>query len=532
MVVKKPYAFLIRNFRLIHAVLFAMLLYLTMKTFGIYSFFSDYATNHYYINTSNLASDNVTFLMFLAAIVALVVSLVIYFILALKKKSTKIYLAISIYLVILIIFFAYMSSVFGGLETESLDVESDRALRDISVIVLLPQIVFLFIILGRTLGFNLKQFDFKRDLEELQIDQSDYEEVEVTLGTDTYKIARTLRKSLRYLKYIMIENKLFMICIISVFIFGVSVYAISKFDIPDVEYSNGEFLASSAFFNVKDNCYITNTDMNNNVIKEGKYYLLINVKVSNKYANIVTLTRQTFRLDINGELLIPNFNVNDKFVDLGDMYNPGDIQSGEDKEFYVIFEIDEKDLSSEYILKINNTSSVDSNYKDILVAPTDLTKINDKGTLVLPNEISFDDLVLGKSKLSINSYEISDKFKEKYNYCVNDNCNVTTFSIIPESTNKGSLAVLKLKTTLEMDKSVYVNKIIKYPEDLFNYYGFIRYRYMGKYKTVKLDKINTDIFKNEYSYFEIPQEVINSNKIELILLIRGIKYTFILKNSI
>ena len=214
------------------------------------------------------------------------------------------------------------------------------------------------------------------------------------------------------------------------------------------------------------------------------------------------------------------------------MYNPGDIQSGEDKEFYVIFEIDEKDLSSEYILKINNTSSVDSNYKDILVAPTDLTKINDKGTLVLPNEISFDDLVLGKSKLSINSYDINDRFKEKYNYCVNDDCNVTTYSIIPESTNKGSLAVLKLKTTLDMDKSVYVNKLIKYPEDLFNYYGFIRYRYMGKYKTVKLDKINTDIFKNEYSYFEIPQEVINSNKIELILLIRGIKYTFILKNSI
>ena len=184
-----------------------MLLYLTIRTFGIYSFFSDYATNHYYINSANLASDNVNFLMYLSAFIALSVSLIIYYILSLKKKSRNVYLGVAIYSLILIIYFMYMSSVFGDLELEALDVESVRALRDISIIVLLPQIVFLFIILGRTLGFNIKQFDFKRDLEELQIDQSDYEEVEVTLGTDTYKIARTVRKAFRYFKYIMIENK-------------------------------------------------------------------------------------------------------------------------------------------------------------------------------------------------------------------------------------------------------------------------------------------------------------------------------------
>ena len=50
-----------------------------------------------------------------------------------------------------------------------------------------------FIHLGRACGFNLKQFDFKKDLEELQIDTSDYEEVELTLGKNNYIIARFFR---------------------------------------------------------------------------------------------------------------------------------------------------------------------------------------------------------------------------------------------------------------------------------------------------------------------------------------------------
>ncbi len=527
MVIKKPYAFLIRNFRIIHAILFIMLLYLTIRTFGIYSFFSDYATNHYYINSANLASDNVNFLMYLSAFIALSVSLIIYYILSLKKKSRNVYLGVAIYSLILIIYFMYMSSVFGDLELEALDVESVRALRDISIIVLLPQIVFLFIILGRTLGFNIKQFDFKRDLEELQIDQSDYEEVEVTLGTDTYKIARTIRKAIRYLKYIMIENKLFMTGLISVIILSISIYVIAQIDIPDIEYGSGEFYANNAFFYINDS-YITNTDMNNNVINNGKYYLIISVKISNKYDRVVTLNRDTFRVEVDKKLLLPSFSYNDKFMDMGNTYTPNDIQSGEDEDYIVIFEIDENDLNDEYVLKINNVSYT-STYKDILIKPIDLTKTNDKGTLILPNEINLEDTVLGKSKLNIKSYEIADKFKEKYNYCIQDECNTATYSIKPESVNKGTLSVLKLGATLNMDSSVYVNKFIKYPEDLFNYYGFIRYRNAGQYKTVELKKLNVDIEKNEYSYFEIPSEVEKSNKIELILLIRGVKYTFMLK---
>ena len=104
-----------------------------------------------------------------------------------------------------------MFSIFKGLETESLDQQTVMLIRDIALMILVPQAIFLFVILGRTLGFNLKQFDFKKDLEELDIDSTDNEEVEVILGNNNYKYARFFRKSLRLTKYFFLENKLFVI---------------------------------------------------------------------------------------------------------------------------------------------------------------------------------------------------------------------------------------------------------------------------------------------------------------------------------
>ena len=89
----------------------------------------------------------------------------------------------------------FIFNVLQKLNYNSFDVKTVRAIRDIMFMVLIPQIIFLFIIFSRALGFNIKSFDFKKDLEEMQIDKSDYEEVEVTLGNNNYKFARFFRKN-------------------------------------------------------------------------------------------------------------------------------------------------------------------------------------------------------------------------------------------------------------------------------------------------------------------------------------------------
>ena len=270
-----------------------MLIFLITKSVNVYSFFSSYAASHLYINEANLADKNVTFAMYLVAFLAVAIFGLIFYILSIKSKSNKIYLAGIVYYFILLVFFIYMHQVFYDLQEKALDVESVRAIRDVCLIITIPQVVFIFIVFGRTLGFNLKQFDFKRDLEELQIDTSDNEEVEVTLGTDTYKIARFFRKTLRLTKYFILENKLFVIGGASLIVIVLGVVIFKKFDVYRESINqNQDFHAASLWFNVKES-YITNADINNMIISEGKHYVLVNVIISNKNEEDYNLSRDT-----------------------------------------------------------------------------------------------------------------------------------------------------------------------------------------------------------------------------------------------
>lgn len=535
MIIKKPYAFLIKKFRWIHGILLAMLVFLAIKSVNIYTFFSDYATNHYYVMSSMLASEYIDLTLFIVTALAILVGLLIYFILSYKNKDRKTYVFLCIYYIILFIYFIYMLSIFQNLQEKSLGVETVRAIRDISIIISLPQIIFLFIILGRTLGFNLKQFDFKKDLEEMQIDTKDYEEVEVEFGKNNYKTARFLRKTLRLTKYFILENKFVVTIIASIIVLVASLATFINIKIYNVSYNeNVEILANNVYYTVTSS-YVTNKDINNNIITKDKKYILIKVKANNKSTENYNLYRETFRLELNNEMLIPTYGLDNKFIDVGKTYTPFEIKSGETKEFIVVFELDEDVNQSEFILRIKNYeygsfASLESEYKDINVIPQYIDLDDDHGKLYLPISLDFKDTLLGNTNIILNSYEISSTFKEKYEYCItDDNCTNNTYIVKPISNGKGNLSVLKLRGTLDLDDDLYISKYISNLGDLLSYFGKINYRYRGNYKTASITKIPTKLKNTEYSYVEVPSELAEANKIEIILIIRGIKYALVLK---
>ena len=535
MIIKKPYAFLIKKFRWIHGILFAMLVFLAVKSINIYTFFSDYATNHYYVMSSMLASEYIDLTLFVVTILAVLVSALIYFILSLKNKDRKTYVFLCLYYIILFVYFIYMLSIFQNLQSKSLGIETVRAIRDISVIVSLPQIVFLFIICGRTLGFNLKQFDFKKDLEELQIDTKDYEEVEVEFGKNNYKTARFLRKTLRLTKYFILENKFIVTVLASIIVLATSLAIFVNIKIYNVSYNeNVEILANNVYYTVMSS-YVTDKDINDNVITKDKKYVLIKIKANNKTTTNYNLYRETFRLELNNTMLIPTFGLDNKFIDVGKTYSPFEIKSGETKEFIIVFELDNSVNQSEFILKIKNYdygnfTTLESEYKDINIVPKYIDHDEDYGKLYLPIRLNLEETMLGKTNIVLNSYEIATTFKEKYEYCIEENnCMINTYIVKPISTGKGNLSVLKLRGRLDLDEGLYMNKYITNLGDLLSYFGKISYRYRGKYKTASITKIPTKLKTNEYSYVEVPSELAEANKIEIILTIRGIKYTLVLK---
>lgn len=532
MIIKRPYAFLIKKFRFIHAILFAALLFIAIKTFDIYTFFNDYAVNHVYLSSGDLASSYINAITFIIIIVAILVSLLIYYILSIKNKRRNVYLFLCIYYILIFIFFIFIFNIFQKLNASSFDVKTVRAIRDVMFMALVPQIIFLFIIFSRALGFNIKNFDFKRDLEEMQIDKSDYEEVEVTLGNSNYKFARMFRKSLRLLKYFILENKFIVIVISCITLLIISLIIFLNVRVYNVNYNEQqELLAHKLWYTVIDS-YITNTNMSGMVIDENKTYIIIKLKIDNKLSTKQTINRNTFRLELNNNSILPKFTLSDNFLDLGEPFLSFTIKSGEVVERTVIFEINNDNVQDEYIFKIknyddNSFGNLDSEYKDIIIKPKSLMKSVDTGKYQIPSEIKLTDTVLNNSTLLISDYKISEIFKEKYDYCLNGKCYKNTYVVKPIS--YGNNTILKVESNITLDKDVYMNKYIKNISDFYKYYGVIKYRAYGVTKKVAANIIQVEYDTDKYSYIEVPKEVENANKIEIILTIRGIKYTIVLK---
>lgn len=220
MILRRPYAFLIKYFRIIHLIMFAFMAYLASCASKISSFFQEYISKSGIINVSS--SEYMNIFIILSIFIVIAISLTIFFLMKYKNKPRTFYIIIIAISFISLLFFFFLTGNIRTLETSVFDSKRLNFLRDISFFHYLLLLVSSLPILIRGLGFNIKKFDFKRDIDELNLEAKDNEEVEVTFDLESTGVKRTGRKILRELKYYYIENKLFIniiLSIVAVFLF-------------------------------------------------------------------------------------------------------------------------------------------------------------------------------------------------------------------------------------------------------------------------------------------------------------------------
>ena len=97
MIIKKPYAFMIKHFRTIHVILTILVMYLISKTHAIFTFFNDYANNGYYTYSNNLTGKYINFYMFASIIFIILISAFVYLLMRWKKKSRVLYVSMVVF---------------------------------------------------------------------------------------------------------------------------------------------------------------------------------------------------------------------------------------------------------------------------------------------------------------------------------------------------------------------------------------------------------------------------------------------------
>ena len=83
MILRKPYAFLIKKFKIIHLILSLLMIYVAYKINSILNFIYDYINN---IANVNIASSYINFILFLAVVFIIIISLILYILMRYKKK--------------------------------------------------------------------------------------------------------------------------------------------------------------------------------------------------------------------------------------------------------------------------------------------------------------------------------------------------------------------------------------------------------------------------------------------------------------
>lgn len=535
MIIKKPYAFIIKHFRLIHLLLLIPMIFLVTQTREMVSFFRDYVTNNYTLGSStgvlsSLASNYINIFMYLAVIIIMIVLIFLTIVLQRKEKPTKFYKVSIVYYLVMFILITVSFTIFKSIENDTLGTAAARIIRDLSVLIHYSQYIFIAFTAVRGVGFNIKQFDFKSDLAELEISSEDSEEVEFLIGIDSDKAKRTIRRFFRELKYYYKENKFIFILIIVIAIGIVGTMLYMNEEVYQRVYKENDSIASGYLnFTVKDS-YISNLSKDGEVLNEDKYYVILQLEITNRYREDHEFNYINLELTINNQYFLPNLSIANYFTDYGTPYNGTFIKGNTTSNYILVYEIDEYLINQDFLLTVyshydGSVGGIGTVNNRISLDPTLISEDIISNNVSLGTNIDLSSTNLGNSTFAIIDYEFTNRYTYTYDYCVTEgNCIPSTGSISIDYANDGSkMTLLVLDYNLTLDSDIPYMDITRSYRSVFEDFTQIVYGVNGKtyYYDVSIENPSS---YSEKAVIKVPREVATADRVELVLNIRNISY--------
>lgn len=522
MIIRKPYAFLIKYFKIIHIILFISMTFLLFKTRNIYMFFREYLLTGTYIYTENMVFQYVSIPMILITILLVAILLLIYFLMRQKQKPVFYYLSSVIFYFITFISFLVFLNFFNNLEFRSYSNQVLVIFRDLTMVLYYLNYLFLAVAFARGFGFNVKKFNFERDIKELDITESDREEIEVGGKLDYDNVFNFFRRHIRQLKYYFKENSFVFIVFLVIAVLGGSAYITLDKLVFNKTYREAETIVLNDISYTVYNSYITNKDRYGEYVKnKDTYYLIIDFNVLNQTDNSIKLTVENYRVKMGNNYYYPKSNIRSKFTDLGTVYNNQNIAIDSSNRYILVFEIGEYNnqkitFQLYYGKKVSDTDAK-LYYKDISLNPNTFPEIS-LGSYQLTDNVNLENTFLKISNFSINSYEVLDVFNYTYTKCDNEAsdgaCTDYNASVTPSIGKK----ILKI----EYSDSENNKKVLDYLNIEYQVNGRINIVESSSLKDITPDNCGENIF-----LVEIPSGV-NLTDGKFVFAARNVLFEYVL----
>jgi len=513
MILRKPYAFLIRNFRKINFILLVLSVYVFMKTTTFLGL-----TKEYIGYGSSLVLDeilsNFNTLYFFSIFFILIGTIVIMYLLYRKEKPIKTYFVMFISYLVLFIFSLIANNYFQDVLLEGFDKAMARNMNGFFFIFSLPQYVILLLLVIRTIGLDLKSFGFRQD-KELLASEEDREEVEVDVEFNKDKVVRGFNYFVRNMKYFLKQNKVYVILgaivvlLIGSFLTYRHIYVVNRI------YKQGEVLSSNYYEFQVNNTYITTKDYKGDIIHKNKNYIIIDLNVLNDYPATRTLDIDKFMLIVDDMMYTPSVEFNKYFSDLGPVFKHQSLEGRKRANYFLIFEIDKPREDSSFRLQYQDT--LKSKLVQIRLQIKDISAFVLRDTKRVGEQ---QEILVNKNeteKIEITSFEIGDKFTYTYESCYINTCPV--YEAVASAGSNRDILYLKVNPEGSNTKEM-LNFMLKY--------GKVKYKING----LEYEETFTSSIKRTYKGDFILVDILEgANEISLVFTIRNNQYIYKLKEE-
>lgn len=519
MILRKPYAFLIKRFRLIHLILSLIVAYLIYNTSDILKVYNTYISSKQVSDVANAIGGLSRPLMYVALFIFIVSILTVATVLKIKKKPILMYVINTIITIAVIALYIYAYSTLRIIEVASVDVRLVRVIRDLLMILIGLQSIQFITLFVRATGFDIKKFDFGADLIGLQVTEEDREEVEVSVELDSDVSKRKIINFLRNFKYTFIENKIIFSGLIGILTLILIIFIFVRYTNRIYVYEEKEMFKTNQFAAQIKNSYITNIDSNGNVISDSNKFIIVELSV-NALVNNFTLNYGNIYIKDGNRKYFPTQKKDYYFQDLGKGYQNEKISVTEYDNYLIIFNVP-NDISNDIYFILNDVLE-NSESINVKLELNSIDEEKDVRNYQIGDVVSVNDVTYLGGFL-ISEYSISKEFTNKYTYCTNSVCYEAFYFVVANSLKNYDTVLLKINTKNAIEGD---NTSI---EQILKNYGRVKYKIGQNEYTYKLELLEPKV-KNENEYYiEINSDIQNADEVYLNLNVRNMVYQYKLK---
>lgn len=518
MIIRKPYAFLIKNFKKIHIFLLLLCCYIYYKNMQTRSFVTEFLQLGTYDSYNEPITRHINFLVILGLLAVIALSIGLVVLLKHKRKPWKLYLVPVVSYIFMFVVFIVAIAFFNTYE-DGTGTTGIRAISDLLFISAIPQYVVMIILLMRIFGVDLNKFDFKSDEEYLELDNEDREEIEINIDIDKESFKRTFRRLTRNIGYFYQEHKFFLNIIFTVFFVGLLSYSYYFVFVVHKSYREGDSINSSGYTITVKNSYYTDKDYNGNIISKDSSFVIVDFNIKNNVQRR-DINFNRFHIMNRTHNYSTTFKTYDlDFHDLGKTYDAKTIENGESFDLIMVFKVDKSLNKDKFVLYYQELDGAEPYLRKIKLNITDLSEIK-KEKVTTIKDVQEIEIGGNQKSFAIESIEFNDMFQYSYQNCTSSGGCYAASEVVKAPIGKKILKVDFISDEFEGKDFV----------DFSAKYGKIVYiNSKGSTQKIPMEDAINRKYNGKYLYLKIPADLEAASVIRFEYTLRDHQYRYRVK---